>query len=225
MSHALQTLRAHALTLTGVALLSLLSACGGSGADAPPANVANKGTLQPMGSDDALVAQVKAMLASGAQRVVSVNAETLAAGPTPTALTIGGTTSTTAPAFSTTTRQEAAVDEDDFVKTDGRSVYTFKRRPADTSIVGPQFPNQIHDVQVHRRASDGSVALLQTAALTKADDYEALQGMHLRARCQALGGPAPRQRFGRIALPPQRGLLGGGRERSCHDHPGSVECQ
>jgi Beta propeller domain len=179
MSHASQTLRAQARMLASMALLSLLSACGGSGADAPPANVANKGTLQPMGSDDALVAQVKAMLASGAQRVVSVNAETLAAGTNPTAATIGGTTSAAAPAFSTTTRQEAAVDEDDFVKTDGRSIYTFKRRALESSVAGPAPASPANDVQVHRRASDGSVALVQTAALTKADDHEALQGMHL----------------------------------------------
>jgi hypothetical protein len=175
MTNALRMPRLQAIKISALVMLALLNACGGGGSDPATPSVANKGTLQPVGSAEAFLAQVKAVLAQGVgPRVVTFAPVPVAGGPTASALP-----GAPAPAFSTTTRQEAAVDEDDFVKTDGRTIYTFKRRVDDGTSNLPILRTSLDDVQVHRRADDGSLSLVQTAALTPANDFDVLQGMHL----------------------------------------------
>jgi hypothetical protein len=143
------------------------AACGSSGSDpsAPPSPLPTdnaSGKLQAASQPGALTAQAKALLqtrrtwleslASSPNRPVALATPVTTSAPS--TATAGASTGTSADAFSQTTRQEDGVDEDDLVKTDGKTLYSF----------GGTL-NQTPTLQAHRRNADGSLSLLNAVAL------------------------------------------------------------
>lgn len=161
-----------ALRLAAVAsvasVLVVLSACGG-GSSSDPQQPANQGALKPVSQPGEFVEQVKALLARRQSVGVADGVPAIA---------MATAASTAPPSFSTTTRQEEGVDEDDLIKTDGVHLYAVVPSNAATGTgVG---------LQALRRAADGSLTELQRLTLSKADDYEVLQGMHLAPSAQRI---------------------------------------
>ncbi len=149
-THAVASIIVRTLALGCIA--ASLGACGG-GASPEVSPLAGRGDLQPIAQAGALVDKVKGLLAARQSSPASLTV------PVPVANTASSTQASASPAFSTTTRQEDAVDEDDLLKTDGRSLYSI--RP---SALAPG----VAEVQVHRRAADGSLSALQTLSLPAA---------------------------------------------------------
>lgn len=159
-------------------LALLLNACGGG--SGPPAG-ADGPTLQasPRG---ALVDHVRALLAKrDAQRqshpgAVAIDAIAGTAGPA-LAVAAGG-----APlAHSNTSVQEAGVDEDDLLKTDGSSVYAFDTTG---SLSGTRANNRL---LVHRRQPSGDIVPVQALTLpADGSAYPAPHGLLLAAAARRL---------------------------------------
>ncbi len=165
--------------VTGLVLL--LGGCGGGGGgstDGPPLQGSGKGELQAVSQPGELVDKVKALL---------VERQTLNFTAVPLAAEITGVPANPAPAFSSTTRQEDAVDEDDLIKTDGQFIYSYKTVGVSGGMGLPttQGAGQIQ-LQVDRRAADGSLAAAQTLSLAKVSDIEAVQGMLLSVAAKRL---------------------------------------
>ncbi len=156
-----------------VTLVTLaLAGCGGAGGGDVTPPPKGKGELQPVSAPGEFVNKVKALvIARRLQGALGV--------PVATAPTTGATPGAAgAPAYSSTTRQEDAVDEDDLIKTDGTSIYSYKTTLANGA--------QRSSLQVDRRASDGSLAGVQTLALSPGEGYETVQGMQLSLSARRL---------------------------------------
>lgn len=173
--------RRPAFTMTrplGLALAfsAALVACGGGGGTDSPTqgplaeNASALAASKPGELLEAIKTTLKARQAQGFS----------AAAPPPTLLLadqagiLVSTTSGQELARSTTTVQEAGVDEDDLLKSDGDLIYSL-----DTAKRSPTNVQQVA-LQVHRRAADGKLALVKTLAMpVDASTYPNTRGMLL----------------------------------------------
>jgi hypothetical protein len=156
----LRDTRIDAALVLGLAATAL-AACGGSSeppTQQPPS--ASSGKLQAASEPGGLVAQARALILA---RGPLLEARTFA--PVPTSLPATANTSTgtgeaagaASDAFSQTTRQEEGVDEDDLVKTDGRTLYSYGG-----------VLNTAPTLQAHRRNADGSLTAIGSMTLPAA---------------------------------------------------------
>jgi hypothetical protein len=146
----------------------LLAACGGGSTQAPPDERAARLAAARPGE---LLAYVKSRLARREQLRQATPGVALDAGAAPPLLVsaeAGG-----APTMrSATTVQEAGVDEDDLVKTDGRTIYTL-------DVTGGQ---PAPTLTAHRRLADGGIETSATLALPAPPDaWPVTHGMVLGA--------------------------------------------
>lgn len=157
-----------ARVLAFVTALGVLAACGGSGGDTTQPPVTGNGTLKAVSQPGEFIEQVKALLVLRRTSGDAAGVPALAA-----------TASAAAPAnFSTTTRVESGVDEDDLVKTDGQRLYALAPL-SDSSPGGARLT-------VHRRQTDGSLQLLQALDLAKTQDLDRVQGLMLASQANRL---------------------------------------
>jgi Beta propeller domain len=156
-------------------LLALaMAACGGGSAPAPGGTTAALAASQP----GELLAYVKTLLhARDAQRQANPAAQLDTLVAPGLALTAAG-----APvAHSNTTVQEAGVDEEDLVKTDGTSVYSL-----DTAFANATGKSQ-NRLLVHRRSANGDIVPVQTLPLpVDPSAYPSPRGLMLAAAAQRL---------------------------------------
>jgi hypothetical protein len=172
----------------------LLAGCGGSGSGGSPPPGSPALEASPSGQ---LVAHVRALLVQrDAQRQRSPNQPWLAATGSAPTLAVSATSGTPVD-HSNTTVQEAGVDEDDLIKTDGQSVYSLDTTGA---FASPSRPMRL---LVHRRDAGGDIAPVQTLALPfgSAPGYVSPRGMQLAAAArravvlsevmEPIGSPSP----------------------------------
>ncbi len=151
----------------------LLGACGGGGGSTPPPPVNTNASAIAASLPGELLATVKSTLAARQALGLSNNAITfspdLVAG-----VALATTSSGEAVARSNTTVQEAGVDEEDLLKSDGDLILAL-----DTLGRSPSGFAQSR-LQLHRRGADGRLQALQTLALP-ADEasYPTPRGMLL----------------------------------------------
>ncbi len=161
-----------------------LTACGGGSSSEPPTNPTGPTTadptLKPVSQPGQFVEQVRTLVAARAARGQRVGLPT-AASPA------GVADGSVAEVFSTTTRQEDGVDEDDLVKTDGQRVYSFGAPPSGTGS-GTGLAAAVSSVQVHRRQGDGSLVAAQSIVLRDdaPDDYQVVHGLQLATEAARL---------------------------------------
>jgi hypothetical protein len=178
-SRWLQAGRWALLVLGPVAVLALaLSACGGGGDNAePPTNQAPE-RLSKASQPGELLAHVKKVIADGASQgitgAVALNAGAPMASPAPAA---GGD------ARSNTTVQEAGVDEEDLIKTDGTHLYTLN--PLRTLRADAQ-KGSLGVVDVHARQGATGVAKVGTLELPYDGQANASAALHHAAAAQRL---------------------------------------
>ncbi len=166
-----------------------LAACGGGGgtAIAPPPPAANNPSAIAASKPGELLAAVKATLAARqAQGWSAYTAEALGGDAMLAALPT--TTSGAAVAKSNTTVQEAGIDEDDLIKSDGLLIHSI-----DNS--GRFVKGGVQSLlNVHQRAADGRVTLLQALPLPEdSSTYPGTRGLLLAAdgkRLAVLGDSA-----------------------------------
>jgi hypothetical protein len=165
------------LVLGPVAVLALaLSACGGGGDDsAPPINQAPE-RLSKASQPGELLAQVKKVIADGAGKGITgtVALGAPAASPAPTA---GGD------ARSNTTVQEAGVDEEDLIKTDGTHLYTLYPR---RTVLADAQKASLGVVGVHARQGATGVAKVGSLELPYEGQANASAALHHAAAAQRL---------------------------------------
>jgi hypothetical protein len=166
------------LVLGPVAVLALaLSACGGGGGDdsAPPINQAPE-RLSKASQPGELLAQVKKVIADGAGKGVTgtVALGAPVASPAPTA---GGD------ARSNTTVQEAGVDEEDLIKTDGTHLYTLYPR---RTLLADAQKASLGVVDVHARQGATGVAKVGSLELPYEGQANASAALHHAAAAQRL---------------------------------------
>jgi Beta propeller domain len=176
-----------AATVLGLVAVLAVGACGGgsSGDDPPPPGPTTPDpTLKPVSQPGEFVAQVRTLVAA---RAAQGRNNTGIAAPASAGAVADGSV---AELFSTTTRQEEGVDEDDLVKTDGQRVYSFGAPPSGS---GPGSGSgsalaALQTVQVHRRQGDGSLAAAQSVTLhdDAPDDYQLVQGLQLATEASRL---------------------------------------
>ncbi len=175
-------------------LVALLGACGGGGSSSetpppPPGPTTSSPTLKAVSAQGEFVAQVRTLVSA---RAAQGRYTTLPAEASAGAINDGSV----ANLFSSTTRQEDGVDEDDLVKTDGQRIYSFGTPSAGSGL------ETVSTVQLHRRDSgNGSLALAQTMPLRDEapDDYQMPQGLHLATDAQRL--VALRRGYSLTAMP------------------------
>lgn len=132
----------------------VLSACSSSSTSAPPPITTNN-KLETVSKPGDFVAQVKTLLNKRRAAGLTSNDVVMTIGlPVQAGVPLPSSTST--PTYSQTTRQEAAVDEDDLVKTNGLNIYSFGR-----TLDGADTPT----LQAHRRNANGSLTELSSIKL------------------------------------------------------------
>jgi hypothetical protein len=162
-------------------MIASLSGCGGaseSTASGPPSGSVGAELVQAQAGD--VVAYVKARLAARQDyrardsALVPFFAETGATGAVSVPV-IGAPAAAAADAsHSSTVLQEAGVDEDDLLKTDGTLLIALARSAAATAAEPP-----LAEVQVHARQSDGSLTLRSRTPLSGLRDQPATaQGLY-----------------------------------------------
>lgn len=186
---------ASVLTLTSAVLagtLTLLTACGGGGGNTPtnPAPTGSASSLQASRPGE-LLAHVKTLLqARGSQG--SEVAKTLYDGTgliAVPATAAGAPTASGTVSQSNTTVQEAGVEEEDLIKSDGKTLYTL-------SGTGGGKPM----LNVHARSDDGKLQPLQSLPLlADAGNPPLLRGMLLASSARRLAVSAEETRF--VGLP------------------------
>lgn len=170
--------RQRGATLSLLALVALLvtSCGGGSSSDTAPA--ATKETALAASRPGELLAYVKSLLlARDAQRQASPGASL--DGPPVPGTSLALSPAGTAVSYSNTTVQETDVDEEDLLKTDGRSVYAL-----DTAslTLGGRMQQQL---RVYRRDADGGIDPAQVLPLpVDATGYPQPRGLLLAATAQ-----------------------------------------
>jgi Beta propeller domain len=173
-----------------------LSACGGGGGeDAPPVNPAPE-RLTKASQPGEVLAHVKRVItaaaAQGVNGAVALTAGAPAANPAPTA---GGD------ARSNTTAQEAGVDEEDLIKTDGTHLYTLN--PLRTLRADPQ-KGSLGVIDVHTRQGATGVSRVGTLELPYDGQANGSAALHHAAAAQRLAVVG--QGLVQIDVPP----IGGG---------------
>ena len=174
-SHTLtRATRGPALLAGGVALL-LLGACGGGGGSTPLAPSAPSESALSASAPGELTGYVKGKLrerqTQREQGAVFFTADALLNVPV---ATTGFTAMGSAVDRSGTTVQEAGVDEDDLIKSDGTHVFTLAR------VQGKAAGDAAARLQVHRRAADGTlVATGSLPVLAEPGQMTSAQGMLL----------------------------------------------
>ena len=166
----------------GLALLLALglSACGGGGGSTPPVGPVNTDVKALAASQPGeLLAYVKTKLADRQlQRSLVPDAIFLTGVPIELAVSPAAAASPDA-ARSGTTVQEAGVDEDDLIKTDGNVIYTLVR----TS--DPGTGKSSGKVNLQRRRADGSLDAATAVVLpSSADSFAQVRGLYLAASAQ-----------------------------------------
>jgi hypothetical protein len=166
-----------ALVLGPVAVLALaLSACGGGGGDdnALPINQAPERLKASQPGE--LLAQMKKVIADGASKGITgaVALGAPLASPAPTA---GGD------ARSNTTVQEAGVDDEDLIKTDGTHLYTLYPRRA---LLADAQKASLGVVDVHARQGATGVAKVGSLELPYDGQANASAALHHAAAAQRL---------------------------------------
>ena len=171
-----RTAAGQCLTTASLFALTLLGACGGGGSGSPaptaPAATTNAGAIAASKPGD-LLNSIKATLAARqAQGLSSASPVVWLSGAPAGAISV--TASGDAVARSNTTVQEAGVDEDDLIKSDGELIFTLDSLGSSSSG-RPQSR-----MQVYRRAADGKLASLQTLKLPVDEStYPVSRGMVL----------------------------------------------
>ncbi len=169
---------------TGIATCVLLAACGGGGSEPAADNRESAAALTNARSGE-LVTQVRGLLRKRLDlralqpdllidRVVGAPLVVAASGAADAAVAA-------APSFSSTTVQEAGVDEADVLKTDGRTLYALddysqRQRPSRSTT----------QIRVARAGADGSVTPLQDLPLTKEDSWPVARGLLMAASAPRL---------------------------------------
>jgi Beta propeller domain len=164
------------LLATALLASSLLSGCGGSSGEATP---------PPQSSNDAALAVSRPgeLLAYSKDKLRARLAQRRAApGLSPTPIASPGIAAAPSAAGdvllrSGTTLQEAGVDEDDLIKSDGEFIYTLdnSRRSASTGQPNPRL-------QAHRRLANGSIEATATLDLpAETNAYAVAHGMQFAA--------------------------------------------
>ncbi len=158
-----------------LAAAAVLGACGGGGGGSDP--VANP---PPTPIDEKALIPVRAgtLLAYFRQRLTAQPEGTTAFVPSAPALDAGA-----APRHASTTIQEAGVDEDDLLKTDGRLLVSLSRQPV------PGTADLNWQLGVHRREDDGSLTALARAAQDRSTQIRGLYLTPGSARVAVLGAP------------------------------------
>ncbi len=153
---------------------TLLAACGGGGSAAPtpPATNTNASAIAASKPGELLSAVKATLAARQAQGLSSATPLNWVAGAPEGAVSV--TASGDAVARSNTTVQEAGVEEEDLIKSDGELIFTLDSLGQSASG-RPQSR-----LQVYRRAADGKVSALQTLALPVDEStYPVSRGMVL----------------------------------------------
>jgi Beta propeller domain len=144
----------------------VLAACGSGSTNTPPPVTTNN-KLEAASKPGDLVAQVKTLLSKRRTASVTSNDVIMTTGMPVTA---GASPSPGPPAYSSTTRQEAAVDEDDLVKTNGLAIYSFGGL-----LDGPDAPT----LQAHQRNTDGGLTETNSIKLEGTSSYQYPHGLLL----------------------------------------------
>jgi len=152
----------------------LIAGCGGGSSSEAPAT---EGPALVASQSGALVEHVRALLVRrDVLRQRDPGSSQLAAGSGP-ALAVGASGAPVT--YSNTNVQEAGVDEEDLLKTDGRSVYALDT----TGLVGSGTPSL--QLLVQRRNASGDIVPVQTLALpVGSTGYTAARGLQLGATAQ-----------------------------------------
>ena len=158
-----------------------LVACGGGGSEAPPLNGRGESSLAASQPGE-LLAYVKDKLrARQVQRLALPGVAFTGGGAPP--LTVAASPAGDSLLRSGTTVQEAGVDEDDLIKSDGEFIYTLDTTPRGAN--GQTSPR----LQAHRRLADGRIEATATLNLpVDAQAVPVLRGMLLSAGASAGAG-------------------------------------
>jgi uncharacterized secreted protein with C-terminal beta-propeller domain len=139
-----------------IAAMLALAACGSGSTSAPPPITTNN-KLEVVSKPGDFVTQVKTLLNKRrAAGLTSNDVITTTGIPVPAGSPAPLPSTASAPAYSSTTRQEAAIDEDDLVKTNGLNIYSFGR-----TLDGADTPT----LQAHQRNANGSLTELSSIKL------------------------------------------------------------
>jgi len=172
--------------------LTLLAACGGGGGGTPasPAPTGSASSLQASRPGE-LLAHVKTLLQARGVQGAEV-AKTLYDGTGLIAVpvtTAGAPTAGGSVAQSNTTVQEAGVEEEDLIKSDGKTLYTLSGATSGKPLLN-----------VHARGVDGKLQALQTLSLPfDAEASPFVRGMLLATTARRLAVSAEETRF--VGLP------------------------
>lgn len=176
-------------------LAAAVAGCGGGGGAASGPVVPPTETALAASGPGELLAHVKGLLRTrDARRLAQPGMAIDNLGPPGLALAVNAAGSPVA--FSNTTVQEAGVDEEDLIKSDGSSVYAL-----DTATISPTGKQQ-NRLLVHRRNANGDILPVQTLPLpAETSSYPAPRGLMLAAAAKRLavlsesiepvGGPQP----------------------------------
>jgi hypothetical protein len=183
------------VTVLAVVLALAVTACGGGGGESPVAGVTPTESALAASRPGELLGHVKTLLrARDSQRQANPGVALDNFGAPGLALAVSAAGNPVA--YSNTTVQEAGVDEEDLLKTDGTSVYAL-----DTQFISPTGQQQ-NRLLVHRRDAAGDIAPVQVLPLpADSSSYPAPRGLMLAAAARRLvalseslvpvGGPLP----------------------------------
>jgi Beta propeller domain len=153
-----------------IAAALALAACN-SGKTSTPTPVAAANKLEAVSKPGELVSEVKTLLNKRRAAGVTSNDVIVATGmPAPVGVPAPAPSSAPIPAYSSTTRQEAAVDEDDLVKTNGLTIYSFSGMSG-----GADAPT----LQAHQRSTDGGLTEISSIKLGGTSSYQSPHGLLL----------------------------------------------
>ncbi|MGB8337315.1 MAG: beta-propeller domain-containing protein [Burkholderiales bacterium] len=151
-----------------IAAVLVLAACSSGRTSTPPPATANN-KLEVVSKPGEFVAQVKTLLNKRRAAGVTSNDVIMTTGmPVPAG--VPAPSSVSVPAYSSTIRQEAAVDEDDLVKTNGLTIYSFSGM-----LSGADAPT----LQAHQRNIDGSLTEIGSIKLGGTSSYQSPHGLLL----------------------------------------------
>ena len=161
-----------------ILVLALVAACGG-GSPPPPAVTGSESALAASRPGE-LLAHVKGLLRTrDARRLAQPGVAIDSLGAPGLALAVNAAGSPVA--FSNTTVQEAGVDEEDLIKSDGSTVYAL-----DTTYISPAGKQQ-NRLLVHRRSANGDIVPVQTLPLpAETSSYPAPRGLMLSTAARRL---------------------------------------